>query len=344
MNRTRWTFYRFALPGVLAALGLMLCGCHPSTFMQVTNTNTPLKDDSYLLSGRLSSTDSVTLEVFLVRCPYGDPELNSTLWQDVDEQVFTAAHRRELAANGFRAGLIGNQLPSSFLRILGTRDDEDPSRIVTTIRLDEMTSQQHLLRKTVCSRNGQRNEVNVSEVKPQTTILFNENGALGGETFAAAQGVMAIKTQTCGDGSVNLELLPEVQYGQPRQTFAYEAGSVTMATARPKRSFDTLRSSLNVRPGQFVVLTCLTEMSGNVGSFFFTEENQDAGEGQKMLCLRVLQTQHDEMYAQDGSLPMDPNHCQEDENSENAWSKTKKSDLAEEAEAPENSENSENDE
>lgn len=281
-------------------------GCQTDLMMLTKSTpNTPVQDDSFLLSGRLANSETVLLEVFIVRCPLNDEELNSTLWKDVDEQVFSSSLRRELAVNGFRAGLIGNQLPSSFLRILKTRDDVDPSQIVTTIRLDELANQT-VVRKTIASRNGQKNEVNVSNVKNQTTILFNENGALGGETFNEGQAVMVIRTQTRGDGSVTLDLLPEVQYGQPRQTFQFDAGSVTMATARPKRTFDSLRSEITVQPGQFVVMTSRPEMSGNVGSFFFTDEEAESGAEQKLLCFRISYTQHNDMYTEDGTLPMDP--------------------------------------
>ena len=289
----------------LCALVLFFCGCHYAALLSLPKPNEPLQDDSLLLSGRLRSSNSVVLEVFQVRCPYGDPELNTALWKDVDEQVFPVSLRREMIANGFRVGLIGNQLPASFLRILKIRDDENPNEVVTTIRLDGVAEEQHLNRKTVTARNGQRNEVNVSEIIPQATVLFNENGALGGETFYAAQGVLAIKTETCGDGSVDVEFIPEIQYGQARQTFSYEAGIATMATARPKRAFDTLRSKLNILPGQFVVLTSLPNSGGNIGSFFFASEGE-TGTQQKMICFRVLQTCHNEMYTEDGTLPMDP--------------------------------------
>ena len=298
---------RFLCAVICLTLGaIAFSGCQSNMMLLTKSTpNTPVQNDSFLLSGRLANSETVLLEVFIVRCPFNDEELNSTLWKDVDEQVFSASLRRELAANGFRAGLIGNQLPSSFLRILKTRDDVDPSQIVTTIRLDELANQT-VVRKTIASRNGQKNEVNVSNVKKQSTILFNENGALGGETFNDGQAVMLIRTQTRGDGSVTLDLLPEVQYGQPRQTFQYDAGSVTMATARPKRAFDSLRSEITVQPGQFVVMTSRPEMSGNVGSFFFTDEEAESGTEQKLLCFRVSYTQHNDMYTEDGTLPMDP--------------------------------------
>lgn len=297
---------RRAVLSVFLALGLFLCGCQ-SAFLLHPHANAPLPGDSNLMTGNLMTEDSVILEVFLVRCPHGDPDLNTELWKDVDEQAFPAPLRREMLANGIRAGLIGNQLPPTFLRILKARDDEDPSQIVTTVRLGELSDTQHLLRRTICSRNGQRNEVNVSDVKQQATIFFRENEALGGETFHQAQGVLAIRTQTCGDGSVKLEIFPEVQYGQQRQTFEYDAGAYKMVSARPRRSFDTLNSELRVRPGQFIVMTGLPNIGGNVGSFFFTNEEGANGAEQKMFCVRVLQTQHNEMFTENGGLPMDPN-------------------------------------
>ncbi len=284
-----------------------------------------------MLSGRVSSAEAVTLEVFYVRCSYGDANLNTELWKDVDEQAFPAANRREMAANGFRIGILGNQLPSSFLQILKSRDDENPSQIVTTIRLDEMSDSPHFMRKTISARNGQRNEINVSDVKNEATVLFNENGTLGGETFVQSQGVLVIRTQTCGDGSVNVEMVPEVQYGTARQTFSYDSGSVMMETARPKRTFDTLRSSVNMKPGQVVVMTCFPDSGTNVGSFFFTGDETEAPY-QKMLCLRILQTQHNDMYTQDGVLPMDPSEYLE---------KTDDSDDSEDLDDSEKSEKSE---
>lgn len=292
-------------PLLCIAVIIVLCGCRPNMFLSTPNTNTPLQDDSFLLSGRVSSADTVAVEVFYVRCPYGDSMLNTDLWKDVDEQAFSPKLRRALAANGIRVGLIGNQLPSSFLQILKSRDDENPNQIVTTIRLGEMSDTPHLMRKTISARNGQRNEINVSDIKSEATVLFTEGGTLGGETFTQSQGVLVIRTQTCGDGSVNVEMSPEVQYGQARQTFSYDAGSVTMETARPKRTFDSLRSSVNMKPGQVVVMTCVPDTGTNIGSFFFTGDETEAPY-QKLLCLRILQTQHNDMYTQDGVLPMDP--------------------------------------
>ncbi len=315
MKRLVSHWSRSTLLGAFFALTLVVCGCHSSFFLS-PHSNQPLPDDSRLLSGRLMSEESVVLEVFVVRCPHGDPDLNTALWNDVDELAFPAPLRREMLANGIRAGVIGNQLPPTFLRILKTRDDENPSEIVTTVRLGDLSDSQHLFRRMICSRNGQRNEVNVSDVKSQATIFFKENGALGGETFHQAQGVLALRTQTCGDGSVKLEIFPEVQYGQQRQTFEYDAGAFKMTAARPKRSFDTLHSELNLRPGQFVVMTGLPNVEGNVGSFFFTDEEGENGAEQKMFCVRVLQTQHNEMFTSDGGLPMDPNSLPEEEPSD----------------------------
>ncbi len=47
---------------------------------------------SPLMPAQMSS-DAVVLEMFFVRCPFGDPTVNEKLWQEIDEQQFPAELR-----------------------------------------------------------------------------------------------------------------------------------------------------------------------------------------------------------------------------------------------------------
>ena len=60
------------------------------------------------------SPDSVVLEMFFVRFPFGDPGVNDKLWEAIDEQQFTPELRERLARNGFRAGLVAGRCPTSW--------------------------------------------------------------------------------------------------------------------------------------------------------------------------------------------------------------------------------------
>ncbi|MDO4569888.1 MAG: hypothetical protein Q4D38_05865 [Planctomycetia bacterium] len=300
------TTFQRRLSVFLCVLALWtLSGCGVLSPYWATPTNAPLRESDFLTPHRNNDPNTVTLDIFFVRCPYGCPELNETLWEDVDEQAVAPRLRRNLYSNGFRVGVIGNQLPLSLLRLLNARMDEKAESGITTIRLEDIPSTPKVMRSSVAARNNQRNEVNVSEITNHVTILFNENGVPGGESFTKAQAVLAVKTQTKGDGSVKVEIVPELQYGEPRQTYSYGAGAMMMATARPKKLFDSLRTEFRIKPGQIIVFTNVAELEGNLGHFFFSDEQSEL-RYQKLLCIRVIQSQHDELYSTDGRLPMDP--------------------------------------
>ena len=300
---------RFLLQCVfLAVLGsLCLSGCRSASQLFPPPKNKPLPGGGSMLTPLVSEAGTVTLDVFYVRCPYGDPVLNQELWMDVDEQVLSPQKRADLAANGFRAGILGNQIPTTLLRLMQDGDDETIRNKdgMTIVRLEDMANTPRVMRKTVPAKNNQRNDILVSEVLPTATVLFNENGVPGGETFDDAQAVFVVRTQTCGDGKIDISILPETQYGQVHQQYTREAGSVVMAPGRSKRTFDRLAMSFKVTPGQVIVISNLDKQQGNVGDFFLTDYEKDM-QYQKLMCLRVLYSQDSVLNSDDGDMPMDP--------------------------------------
>src|SRR5262245_52312383 len=97
------------------AVALAIAGCR---FIDRRPVGSPL------LSPAEMGEDAVTLQVFFARCAVGDSELNGPLWNELDEQELPAALRRNLAANGFRAGLVGIQVPMSLSRLLQPSKDD----------------------------------------------------------------------------------------------------------------------------------------------------------------------------------------------------------------------------
>ncbi len=74
------------------------------------------------------SPDSVVLEMFFVRFPFGDPAVNEKLWEEIDEQQFTPELRERLARNGFRAGLVSGQMPDRVVETPATERQAGPQR------------------------------------------------------------------------------------------------------------------------------------------------------------------------------------------------------------------------
>ncbi len=282
---------------VLAASGcqwLDLSGGRPTALPSPNN---------FLRSSNELHDQDVMLEVIFIRCPYGDPRLNE-LWGDADEQMLAPELRQQLANNGFRVGVVGNQIPYSLMQLMGMRSDVAPSPGVACIRLDEMANTPLVVRADVPARNNHRNEILASAVKKEATILYNEKGTPGGKTYLDVQGVFGMKTQQKGDGRVKIEIIPELQYGEVRRQFSSDAGAARIIMSRPKQTFESLRSELTVGPGQIIIVSNIEDRQGNLGYFFLTDDEADM-RYQKIMCIRVRHTPQHDMFSPDGTLPLD---------------------------------------
>jgi hypothetical protein len=74
-----------------------------------------------LLGKPRMSRESVTLETFSVRLPRDDAARYESIWREVDEHKLPAELRARLAENGFRAGIVGGQLPGVVQELLAVR-------------------------------------------------------------------------------------------------------------------------------------------------------------------------------------------------------------------------------
>ncbi|HLA84475.1 MAG TPA: hypothetical protein VJL29_06755, partial [Thermoguttaceae bacterium] len=105
------------------------------------------------------SPDSVVLDVFLLKCPFGDPELNGPAWSQIDEQPFPADLRRHLLANGFRAGVLTGRLPDELATRLEVADDQPLPGETTPLKLDQLAEEPAVLRGHFQLRAGARKEL-----------------------------------------------------------------------------------------------------------------------------------------------------------------------------------------
>jgi hypothetical protein len=77
-----------------------------------------------------------------------------------------------------------------------------------------------------------------------------------------------------------------------------------MEPGRRKRTFDEMTIEARLSPGQMLVLGSLTSRPGSLGHRFFTLQ-RDGKTEQKLLIVRLAQTQHEELFDPDKALPLD---------------------------------------
>jgi len=234
------------------------------------------------------------LEVFFVRCPSDDPRANTQVWNEVDEQTLPAEVRRGLTRNGFRVGLIGNQIPPVLDELMDLNDKPppDPNSLEShSINLEETPK---VVRRYLQVRPGKRQEIVVSGIYDELPVLVAEGDQLTGRTYERAQAIYALKAYNERDGRVRVELTPELHYGDPAQRWVSTNGMFRVQTGRDRRVLENLAINATLVPGQILIVASLPNRSGSLGHHFFSEKTDGPME-QKLLLLRVAQTQHDDL-------------------------------------------------
>lgn len=250
--------------------------------------------ESPLTSTKMSA-DSVVLEILRVDVPCDDPAIGSSLWEEIDEQHFPAQLRRKLQRNGFRVGLVGSPIPEVLSRLLDLEDNPPPTGEAVEIDLADMDCQAKVQRRRIQIRAGHRAEIVTSGVRDKLPVLLWDAGQVSGQTYAKAQTLLSLKAFPNDDGRVRLELLPELYHDESRQRWVAGQGTLRLQAGRPSRTFDQLAISAVLSPGEMLLITAAPDRPGSLGHHFFTEG--ETAPKQKLLVIRLAQTQHDDLFS-----------------------------------------------
>lgn len=237
------------------------------------------------------SPDSVGFEITFVRVPLGSRQIGDTLWQSIDEQVLDVEQRRYVNQNGIRAGVVGRQLPPVLLELLENQSNERQLDRAVTSDLDVLSNN-----RRVQSRAGHRTEIVASTTRPDLAVLYREPGEdkIRGRSFADAQCILVIRAFPQADDTVRMELMPEIHHGLPRKQWVAGQGTFQLLAGREREVFQSMMLDLKLAPGQTLVLSAMPEPTGLGESFFV--DNGRGDPQQKLLLVRLAQTQHDGLF------------------------------------------------
>ncbi|MCS7305442.1 MAG: hypothetical protein NZ602_10100 [Thermoguttaceae bacterium] len=286
--------------GIWMAIGIVLAGLAGCSTVVA---NSPQKNS--LLRPAQMSPDAVGLEIFFIRLPLGDPEANHLLWQEVDEQALPVSVRRALWKNGFRAAVVGTSVPVRLARLLKMSDHPSPAHQEGLCRVQLQEAQKiepWISCRKLSLRAGCRSEVIASGIYEEMTILRPEPQGVGGQTFRKAQGLFGLYVQPMADARVQLELVPEVHYGEPAQRWVGDQGMFRLEVRRERQVFTELTIQSRLAPGEMLLVSCLPDREGSLGWYFFTQTTGGDPQ-QKLLLVRLAQTQHDPLFETEPSLP-----------------------------------------
>lgn len=275
---------------ILSILSMFLPGC--ATHLALP-TQTSLAPPN-------SVKNTVILDVLFVRYSPDDQEFRDAVWREVDELHFPLELRRRLDANGFKAGVLSGPLPlalESRLQLATTATTGMAPGTAQPIDLEKKsTSRQRQLR----IGGGRRANILVlgeRERRAELSVLMRgDDGRVEGRTYQQVQGLFATKAYPQGDGTVKLELTPELEHGVPQKRFIPGDGMFHVEFGPPHEVIDKLRCTANLGPGQIMAITAQPERSGSLGYQFFTE-GEDGKTEHKLLLVRLAHTEFDDRFS-----------------------------------------------
>lgn len=274
----------FQKPGwsvLLCGLSLM-CGCAVSSVAE--------RATAFRLPPSKLSPDSVVLEVAQLSIPADDEEWTDIVWTELDEQVLSCEMRRALIANGIRVGIAGSRLPDAVYQELGRLPDADDTQPT-----DVLAETMNLYRR-VQLRSGARSDI-VMRGPMETMVSFAEiDDGVTGQSLDLAQPQFAMVATPRGDGSVSLQLTPEIHYGQSKQKFVGENGVFHIEAGRDQITYDDLAITADLASGQTLVVTSAGPKH-SIGGNFFQDEREEGN--RTLLLIRLAQTQYDDLFGED---------------------------------------------
>lgn len=238
------------------------------------------------------SPDSVALEIFFVRVPLNDEGANGSLWEEIDEQRLDTDARRRLTENGFRIGVAPAQIPKQLQQLLQLSSENKES---STQVLSDLVEDSPISRRILQTRRGQRNLIQCSGIYESLPLLQNDQGQVAGKTYSKAQGTFTLRAYPQGDGQVRLNWLPELHYGETRQSWVGNQGAFRLEAGQSKKIFEDLSFTATLAPGELLVLASRPGRPGSLGHHFLTQPQADSLE-QKLLLVRLSQTQYNDLF------------------------------------------------
>lgn len=278
----------------------LCCGCWLLAACGCARWITAPAEEPSQLPPIKAAPDAVMLDVAFVKQPAADLEGYDAIWSAADEQVFSVLLRRELASNGFRAGIFGQELPPKLRELV-----ESPASdaLVHGQEADSAEGEVGGNRQHLQLRTGVWKKIYASPTHPYLAVLLNEGGSIHGHQLTAAQCLFGLKSYPKGDGRVKLDLTPEIEHGELRARFIRSEAQLVQNVGRDRLPLDQLRIEAVLSPGQWLLLSSTRDAKGLGESFFL--QSPGGAQQRTLLLVRVAQTQLDDLFVPEhGASPL----------------------------------------
>ncbi len=217
-----------------------------------------------------------------------DAEIESSVWQWIDEAAIAAATRRRYQANGLRIGRLVRE--DRFRRAIERRRGGREDVLDEFLREADVASPLAQSDRTLPMRFGRRYELPLHQPRSGEQVsLLRVDRRLVGRTLRNPQLLLGLSVHQGGSPhEVELEIRPEIQHGEAKRSFvSSDSGSaIRIDTRREAWKLETLDFAATLAVGDAVVISTTTPTIG-LGDQMLTDNASDRGREQLFLVLQV---------------------------------------------------------
>jgi hypothetical protein len=238
----------------------------------------------------------VVIKTVLVRFPAESiADLEEQVWRLSNEAVTDIVLRQRLDQNGLRAGVIMGDFPSMIRQQLDQTAEKQKTDALEHAGLAADVDNRSL---SMQCRAGRRKDLLVKpELPDPLTVLSTLDGQhVSGNTFDRATVLFDLRVLPHGDGSATINLTPEVQHGEQRQTFVHSDFGTRAEMRRGVQRWSELKISAKLTPGQVLIVSSSSPAKA-LGSTFFVTKTAEHTEERVLLLVRLAESQLDDLFA-----------------------------------------------
>jgi hypothetical protein len=228
--------------------------------------------------------DSTQIETILLRLSNEQSDALENAWSQTNEQALSLDLRKRLDQNGLRAGIIETVVPLTLQAMIDSieqRLHEDPLEQIGVGA--NVTSHSRMLQ----CRLGQRKEVWLGSKRKEPLILFHtSDGSARGRSFDEPQLLFDLRAHPIGDGSVQLSVTPEIQFGPMKQKYVQQEYAIRRELKRDSVQWTELAVDRKFQPGQMLMLSA-TRTPRGLGEAFFSTVTAAGTREQLLMLVRI---------------------------------------------------------
>jgi len=237
------------------------------------------------------SRDSIGIEVATVTVDAERLYMLDEIFSRLDEQVIPPESRQLLALNGFRAGVLGVQLPENLkLLLLETSDRQLHPTADTQQYQDQL--------KYIQCRSDTPREVKLWKAPRDIATKFNNGEFESADDLKEANCHVRVTGTPLDSMSATIRIVPEIAYGPLRQQYVVQDNAFHIEAKRDIMEYDQLTMELSLRSGEVLMVTC-DNVPEKLGHSFFVDPVHGS---QKLLLIRLSQTQVANYFEDDFSF------------------------------------------